>query len=1296
MICAIWVQVVQAQWETPFKVVNSPNGLNPSVIYSVVQDSFGNIWAGTEEGVIRNNSRESYLYNKYSGLSPATRNRTYKVMLDSRHRIWACTEEGLYRYDVASNIFQLMKQSPGDTMILPRTMAEDTQNGRIWVGAFNGLWEFDPKKEQFRHYEPQKNVSALCIEGGKMLAGGEQGLFEVQLSDKKLRRVSNIDFAVTSITRIGSRYWIGTKENGLFKLEHEMSNPEFVKLPPPHQKNHPINKILVTKEGIIYVATDGSGLACLDAKGQYIRSFINDSNDPYSLSSNGLYDVIAGKESILWIATYGGGINSLNLAENRFRNITHILNNPNSLGHNFTRAILEDSEGNIWFGTKEGISVWYRAGNRWRHLQHLSGKTGEYEIVMALAEQGGHIWAGTYGQGAFKIDKKNFAVSQYHPTAPEGRRIALSKIYSILVDESGHVWMGGIDGDLHKLSSSGEVSTFSVGQVRHIIQSRDGSILVAGRLGVHRIIHERAILVEALASGRNGVYYSTISCVLEREDGGLILGTNGGGLLFYSPLDQSLEILDPQRGLPSDIVQSIVLENKNVFWAGTTRGLARVEFKGRDTILQIFDQSDGIISSEFNYGSFARFRDGYFAVGSTLGVIYFHPQHINRQNQTPIIALESFRVFHRKGKKKNSVLPGNINSVQEIRLRHHENSLSIKYAGVLHSNPAKVRYRWKMEGLDGSWSRPNIEDRINFTNLAPGKYVFVVQAANRDGLWGKERRLKIHITPPWWFTWQAYIVYALLLASAGYGIYFLTKMMVNKRNAEEQISFFSNITHELKTPLAILLSSLDHSIDGIQSSDTAKDKVKTTVERLNSLFDQLLNFNKVTSMERRNMQVSPIALEKHVEGVLAGFKPLLDEKGISVKSRFEWTPGVFYCDKEDLNKILFNLISNAIKYSQKGGRIELALLQKSADKLLISVSDDGIGIPKDQQKLILRRFYRGRNAVNSQSPGTGLGLMIIKSIAERYDGSIRFESEENEGSVFMVELKNQWKKYSHSEASPAVEPAQPAEFREKNRLAEYSDARILVVEDNDELRRLITDQIGTYFQTFEASNGREGLEMVGTVFPDIVLTDYIMPDMDGAQLVEALQNDINTCHIPIFMMTVLNSPEHKVESVESGVAAYFQKPIQFDYLLAKITSTLDWQKKMRARYVHETDVEHAGLHRNRRDNEFLQQLEDFVVERAKEETLSVHDLCRYVGMSRTALYMKLKNMVDMSPQNFIIHARLKYAKKLLRDEGLQIKEAAYLSGFSNPKYFSTAFKKEFGESPTSYVRGLSDEKEDTD
>ncbi len=296
----------------------------------------------------------------------------------------------------------------------------------------------------------------------------------------------------------------------------------------------------------------------------------------------------------------------------------------------------------------------------------------------------------------------------------------------------------------------------------------------------------------------------------------------------------------------------------------------------------------------------------------------------------------------------------------------------------------------------------------------------------------------------------------------------------------------------------------------------------------------------------------------------------------------------------------------------------------------------------------------------------------------------------------MVELKNQWKKYSHSEASPAVEPAQPAEFREKNRLAEYSDARILVVEDNDELRRLITDQIGTYFQTFEASNGREGLEMVGTVFPDIVLTDYIMPDMDGAQLVEALQNDINTCHIPIFMMTVLNSPEHKVESVESGVAAYFQKPIQFDYLLAKITSTLDWQKKMRARYVHETDVEHAGLHRNRRDNEFLQQLEDFVVERAKEETLSVHDLCRYVGMSRTALYMKLKNMVDMSPQNFIIHARLKYAKKLLRDEGLQIKEAAYLSGFSNPKYFSTAFKKEFGESPTSYVRGLSDEKEDTD
>ena len=314
--------------------------------------------------------------------------------------------------------------------------------------------------------------------------------------------------------------------------------------------------------------------------------------------------------------------------------------------------------------------------------------------------------------------------------------------------------------------------------------------------------------------------------------------------------------------------------------------------------------------------------------------------------------------------------------------------------------------------------------------------------------------------------------------------------------------------------------------------------------------------------------------------------------------------------------------------------------------------------------------------------------MIVKNLIEKDKGEISFDSVENEGTTFRIALKNQSNSY-HEVAIVTPEKSAPVEELVENpKMAEFSDAKILVVEDNDELRQIMVDKLGVYFQVFGATNGKEGLEMVGQVFPDLILTDLIMPEMDGMQMCQALQKDINTNHIPIIMMTVLNSPIQKIESVESGIAAYLEKPVDFNFLLAKITSTLTWQGKMRERYRHQTEVETAEKFRNEKDAVFINGLEKFVIEKVSMENLSVHDLCRYVGMSRTALYMKLKNMVDLSPQNFIIHTRLKYARKLLLETDVQVKEVAYQTGFSNPKYFSTSFKKFFGESPSAFQKSI--------
>jgi len=379
------------------------------------------------------------------------------------------------------------------------------------------------------------------------------------------------------------------------------------------------------------------------------------------------------------------------------------------------------------------------------------------------------------------------------------------------------------------------------------------------------------------------------------------------------------------------------------------------------------------------------------------------------------------------------------------------------------------------------------------------------------------------------------------------------------------------------------------------------------------------------------------------------------------------------------------LFSNAIKYSKENGLIKIEL-DKKKDNLVLSITDNGIGIPKDQQKYILKRYYRGRNAINSNLPGTGLGLMIVKTIIEKDKGSIKFSSVENKGSTFTIRLVN--KKMLYSPETQPEEYTTSLSLEEQESLQEFSGAKILIVEDNDELRDNLVSKLSIYFQVEEAKNGKTGFEKALEFFPDLIVTDLIMPEMDGFEMTKKLQDEISLSHIPILMMTVLNSKKHKQESAKVGITAYLEKPVDINYLIAKIINALSWSKKLREKYLHQVDIKNAEKFRNTKDADFINRLEKYILDQINEESLSVHNLSSHVNMSRTALYMKLKNMVDLSPQNFIIHTRLKYARKKLIEGDMSIKEIAYSCGFSNPKYFSTSFKKLFGESPTTFIKNL--------
>jgi signal transduction histidine kinase/ligand-binding sensor domain-containing protein/DNA-binding response OmpR family regulator len=1283
----LFLPPLSSQRELVFDQLDVDGNISQSIVYCIEQDSFGNLWAGTEEGVIRYNSIDLFLYDKYNGLPENLANRIMSMYLDQTHTLWIGTEEGISCFLPKSNRFEFFKPNNDQVMTLVECISENDK-GQLLVGAFNGLWLVDTDSTQVLPLVTGKQVYSVLPLSVDILFGTGNGLFryipEQGNSQELFQDYLGNGQMITALQKIGNRIYIGTESAGLF-----VTDPAFLSIEPVRIKGIDravprINEILALNNGEILLATDGIGLVIMDEDGNLIRWARDDVDDESSISSNGIYDLLLGKENLLWIATYGGGINKLSLRQSDFRSITHITNDNNSIAHNLTRVIREDREGNIWFGTKNGLSIYNPANGSWKNIPSLDQKAVNPDIILDIAEDGPFMWLATYGNGLFRLNKNDFSSEHYYPGAPGRYRIGLNSIYTLLKDSWGNLWAGGIGNNMFRLDPAGTVQTYPVIPVKDIIELRDNRILIAGRNGVQLIDESGLSDIDVIKAGRNGLNYTNINCVVEKGSGELLIGTNGNGLVFYTPGETKFRVRDRLSGLPSDIVQSIILEGDSSIWLGTTRGLVHLNIYENDTLITVYEKEDGLVSNEFNYGSAARLLSGEMLFGGVEGVVVFDPRKMSVQENTPRIVLEDFRLLNQK-RRSQFELEHHINFQDRLTLEYSQNSFNIRFAGIMNANSSKVLYSWKMDGLKDEWANPGQERQINFVNLSPGEYLLRIRASNRDGMWSQERILPIEVMDPWWQTSFAYFLYVIFGMIAFSGLIYTISLFINKRNAEEQVNFFNSITHELKTPLTILLTTLE----GLPRKDAEPNlkKIKTTSRQLINLFEQLLNFHLSNASRSDFNNIEPILIRNHVEKTIQSFRPLLEEKEIDVELIDNLSSSQFYYERYSLDKILYNLISNAVKYSRQKGQIKLSMADQKGD-LILTVADNGIGIPRDQQKNILRKYYRGRNAINSQLPGSGLGLMIVKNMIEKEKGSINFKSIENEGSTFVVRLKDKKRFYQQKEVNEDKELKLVLEENEE--IAEFSDAKILVVEDNDELRSFLVEKLGTYFQVYEASDGASGLEMAEKVFPDLIITDLIMPEMDGMAMCKSLQENINLNHIPIFMMTVLNSQKQKLESVEMGVTSYIEKPIDLSYLLAKIVNTLSWSKKMRERYLHQVDVENAEKFRNRKDATFIDNLEHFILQEIRQESLSVHDLCKYVGMSRTALYMKLKSMVDLSPQNFIIHTRLKFARKKLLEGEVNVKEVAYMCGFSSPKYFSTSFKKLFGDTPSGFMKKLQD------
>ena len=1274
-----------------FDKLSGENISTQSITYAVKQDSIGNIWIASEEGVIKYDSKQIKIYNTYDGLPENLNNRITALFVDSKQRVWIGLENGLCLYDKAFDRFNLIQSEIDINPSLITAIAED-DTGNIWIGGYNGLWKVNNETLKLSKKGNSLNIQTIAFKNDILIYGTLSGLFSY---DSKTDVVTEIleNQSLKNISFIGNvkdNTYAGLKSGDIYILNTSLTRANKVEL--AFQIKHPIKDIITDNKSNFYIATDGEGIYYLNKALKLISQFKENVDNPSSISSNGVYDIEFGDENILWIATYSGGINYLDFNKKPFQRFKHFLNTKNSIATDFSRSIAEDKNGNIWFGTTKGISIWNPKNNTWKQIPEITpNKNREDDIVLALEPDNEYMWAGTYNRGLFKINIDNFNATAY--THDTNDIIDLEKIYTVFKDSKNNIWFGGIDGSLTVIRQNNRVDEYPIYQIKHISESKTGHILASGRNGVYKINDDNKEfeLIEKLKPNKVNLAYATINAVQETANGNLVLATNGSGLVFYNVKNKSIKKLTIASNLPSDIVQGVLLDD-NTVWASTTKGLAQIKITKTDTVINVFDKKDGMASTEFNYGSFAKLKNGKFAFGGRDGVTIFNPKNILESNYKPNIVFDEFKLFNKVITAGKKPLSKHINEVDKIILKAKENSIELGFTGILHSSASKVKYSWKLEGFDENWSEPSTVNFATYTNLAPNNYIFKVRAYNKYATVSDERQIEIKVLPPWWATNQAYALYVILFLLIIVAIVHITSVIVKKKNADQQIDFFNNITHEIKTPLTILISSLDNITENIGTGEESKKRIKTTVMRINSLFEQMLNFQKVTSEGYVLNDISKIDLEAHINKRIYNFGPLTQQSNLQIEFNNNFKEPYFYFDKEVFDKIFLNLLSNAIKYSFENGTITINLDKTSKNELQIEIIDEGLGIPKDQQKYILTRYYRARNVINSQRPGTGLGLMMVKKLLEKTGGSIEFISEENIGTKFTIKLKSL--KYEYDKQIQQKESTigtLEIENEDRSELDAFSDSKILIVEDNDELRQLLVDTLGVYFQVFEAINGKEGLEIASQIFPNIILTDLIMPELDGMQMARQLKDDINLNHIPVFMLTVLQNSAQKIESIETGISEYIEKPIDIKFLLAKIINTLKWQKKLRDKFKHDNDSDNASLFRNKNDQDFLQNLEDKILENIENESFSVHDLSGSFSMSRTSLYMKLKNLVDLSPQDFIIHTKLKYAKKLLIEGDCSIKEVAYRSGFSNPKYFSTSFKKFYKMTPSGFLESLKQE-----
>lgn len=1094
-----------------------------------------------------------------------------------------------------------------------------------------------------------------------------------------------------------------------------------------------VRDIKTDANGQVWIAIDHGGINIINKRLHTVQYVQNDLSDERSLIQNSINCLYRDTSGGMWAGSYKRGISYYN--ESIFKFHTDHLQDFNQI-KNFTadvNAIVEESPSNLWIGTSNGL-IYLNTDTKERKLyQHVHGENsiaGDV-IVSLLHSHDGTLWIGTYRNGICSFD--GHAFKRYLNNTRDNDFQAAHNIWALAEDSNGRIWIGTLGNGLYCLTpSTGQIdkcaqrgSALDKEYITSLCIGRDGNIYLGTSYGIGCYYPQTGKYEKRTGNQKGTQTFShpNINDIYEDSRGLLWIATSEGLDIYNRQTD---ELITPirQNDLTNEIVQAVIEDNNKNMWITTTRSMFNIVVHVEPSIptysftYHKYDELDELRNQQFNARAITKTSTGEIIAGGVQGLSLFEPENIKYNSFTPQVKFTGLQLFNRDvaindTNYTNHILTQALPYTSAIKLKHNQNVFSITFSAMNYVLPQKTVYLYKLEGFDTEWLTSHTH-KLTYTSLPPGEYTLYVKAVNSDGFCNKEpSALHITIEPPIWASPIAYVCYAMLIAgllllARKYILYnekqkyLLIQMEQEARQKHEiddmKLRFFTNISHELRTPLTLILSPLEYVI---KHTENTEEKNKLEIARRNAvrllnMVNQLLDFRK-SDMKGHQLNLTQGDIVGFIHNASNNFSEYSERKNISLTFFSPVKELWMQFDEDKIGKILMNLLSNAFKFTPEGGHVDVSLdictsSDSPAEWLEIKVSDNGIGISDEDKTKIFDRFYQVPHKERQQQNGSGIGLHLVKEFVTLHKGNITVHDNIGKGSVFVVSLPIERVQPAPQTAAdgkqpqllqPTNEASLPDGDEKKDSLEAKADKRpiILLVDDNDDFRQFMKDCLASEYIIREAPNGAKAWEIIPELQPDIIVSDVMMPEMDGNELCRLVKNDIRTSHILLILLTARSAQEHELEGLESGADDYITKPFNLDILNLRIKLLL---QRRQENYNQHMEVSPSPISITSLDEKLIKKAIQYVEDHIDSNELSVEELSHELGMSRVHLYKKLLSITGKTPTEFIRIIRLKRAAQYLRESQLSISEIAYHTGFNNIKFFRKYFKEAFGMLPSEY------------